>query len=135
MIASLQRSMTDDLLAGHYLLAHFVDLGVIFVLVWLLWYAVGTETRGRGLSVLTPKTGIRRTADVLAICFGASLLPYVDRIVPGGAYWMLFSVAHLLWIATIIGFYSHDLWASFRTRRLPPDVNRPVNRGTFTGFL
>jgi hypothetical protein len=113
------------LLARHYPLAPIVNLGVIFVLVWLLWYAVGTETQGRGLSVLTPKTGIRRAADVLAICFGASLLPFADRIVPGGRYWVLFSVAHLLWIVTIIGFYSHDLWASFRTRRPPPDVKNP----------
>ena len=93
-----------------------LNLGTLFVLVWLLWYAVAVEITGRGVSVLTPKTGVRRLADVLAILFGASVEPYADRVIISvlNPYQRVLACVYLVWIFAIIGFYGHDLWASFK---------------------
>jgi hypothetical protein len=39
------------------------------VLVGLMWLVVTVELDGKGQSILTPKTGMRRTTDVVAIAF------------------------------------------------------------------
>lgn len=117
MIARIQRAATHDLLWTHYPLDVVVDLGVLFLLVWLLWYAVAVEITGRGLSVLSPRTGIRRVADVLAIILGAFVVPYADRVTMDvlAPYQKVLACVYLLWTLAIIGFYGRDLLASFRT--------------------
>jgi hypothetical protein len=57
----------------YYPIEFVLETVVFFLLVGLLWYLVSIEIGGKGQSVLTPKTGIRRAADVLAIIFGAVL--------------------------------------------------------------
>jgi len=117
VLAHFQREMTREFVMAYPRIGIVFNDIVVVCLVWLLWYAVGTETRGKGLSVLTPKTGIRRTADIVAILFGASLVPYADSIVGGGGYYtILLSCTHILWTVAIILFYGHDLWASFRCK-------------------
>jgi hypothetical protein len=114
MIAYYQRIVTNGLLANHYPLLPIVNLSVFFSLVWLLWYAVSIEIGGRGRSVLTPKTGFRRVVDVLVIAFGISLVAYADRTTVSVYYQTPVSFVHLLWVLAIMGFYGHDLWASFQ---------------------
>jgi len=88
---------------------------VLLCFVWLVWYAVGIEISGRGQSVLTPKTRSRRAADALAMIFGAGVgMNAHYNIVPTAA-WLLYPT----WGVTIIGFYGHDLWVSFRSSRIP----------------
>jgi hypothetical protein len=117
MIAHIQREATYELLQWHYPINRIIDWGIFLSLVWLLWYAVSIETGGKGLSVLTPKTGIRRVADVLAIAFGACLVVYADFVTRSVYHQTRISSVHLIWVLAIVGFYGHDLWASFRTKR------------------
>ena len=113
MISAIQIEAIHDLLWTYYPLYPIVNLTFFFSLVCLLWYAVSIEIGGKGLSVLTPKTGVRRVADMLAIALGIGVVIYAD-IAPVGIYKKFVSPVHLLWALTIIGFYGHDLWASFR---------------------
>jgi hypothetical protein len=122
-IAYLQRVGMYDLLKDPYPLLKIVNLGIFFPLVWLLWYAVGIEIGGRGLSVLTPKTGYRRLADALAMAFGLfgfGVLISADKAAGQIIYWPYWDgivPVHLMWALAIVGFYGHDLWASFRTNK------------------
>jgi len=113
MIAQLQRQITNTFLGGRYPLTLIVNLTVFLSLVWLLWYAVAIEIGGKGLSVLTPRTGHRRLADVVAIALGAYLVVCADRITLSVYHQTWVTPVHLVWILGIIGFYGHDLWASF----------------------
>ena len=119
-IVHLQRESTYELLKWHYPLNVIVNFGILFALVWLLWYAVSIEIGGKGLSVLTPKTGFRRLADLLAIAFGAAgyaSLLYADQasaqIIYTPALYPILGPLHLIWALAIIGFYCHDFWVSF----------------------
>jgi hypothetical protein len=114
MIAAIQIEATHDLLWNYYPLYPIVNLTFFLSLVWLLWYAVSIEIGGKGLSVLTPKTGFRRVADTLAISLGIGVVIYADIAPAHILYKKFVSPVHLLWALTIIGFYGHDLWASFR---------------------
>jgi len=115
MIAYLQREATYELLQFHYPLNLIVDWGTFFSLVWLLWYAVSIEVGGKGLSVLTPRTGVRRLADALAIAFGAALLIYADFATRSVYHQVWVTPVYMAWALAVTGFYGHDLWASFRT--------------------
>lgn len=94
---------------------------VVFLpLVWLLWHIVAIELSGHGLSVLTPRTRFRRSADLLALVWGARVAWLGSTIVRSeSVYWILVSMPYFLWAALIVSFYGHDLWASVRvgTRR------------------
>jgi hypothetical protein len=116
IVAQIQRRLTNGFLRNQYPLDLIVDLTVFLSLVWLLWYAVAVEIGGKGLSILTRKTGHRRVADVLAMAFGASLVPYADRITLSVYHQTWVTPVHLVWIFAIIGFYGHDLWASFHEK-------------------
>jgi hypothetical protein len=117
MIARAQRVATHDWLWVHApSLLPVVNKGILFSLVWMCWYAASIEMGGRGLSVFTPKTGSRRLADVAAILFGASLAPYGNGVSISvlDPYQKLLGCVYLAWALVIIGFYGHDLVASFR---------------------
>jgi len=114
MVAQLQRRFTNGWLRNQYPLDLIVDVTVFLSLVWLLWYAVAVEIGGKGLSVLTPRTGHRRIADVVVIALGAYLVVYADRITLSVYHQTWVTPVHLVWIIAIVGFYGHDLWASFR---------------------
>lgn len=117
MVAHFQRVATYDLLGTYYPLYLLLNLSIFLPLVWLLWYAVCIEAGGKGLSVLTPKTGIRRVADVLMMALGASVFFYRDStLVSVYRYEALLGSVYLAWILLIMGFYGHDLWASFRAK-------------------
>ena len=86
------------------------------VLVGLLWYVVSIEIDGKGLSVLTPKTRMRRTADVLAVFFGVAVANtglLIRRYEFGfvTTYSTLVATPYFIWAVTIVVFYGHDLWA------------------------
>lgn len=117
MIAAIEFEALHELLWTHYPLLPIVNLATFFSLVWLLWYAVFIETGGKGLSVLGPKTGFRRTADVWAIVLGIGVVFYAGSVHALQKYQKFISPVHLLWALTIIGFYGHDLWASFQKRQ------------------
>jgi hypothetical protein len=85
---------------------------VYFALVGILWYIVGIELGGKGLSVLTPKTGVRRAADFLAVGLGFAVV-FIALLVrrqfgPVTTYSNLVSTPYFVWGAIIIGFYAHD---------------------------
>ena len=121
MMAAVQRKamygVSHGLVNKHYPLNLSIDFSIFLSLVWLLWYTVGTEIGGKGLSVLTPKTGVRQAADVLAIALGAAVLVYADSVATQITHETLVTPVHLTWALAIIGFYGHDLWASFRVTR------------------
>ena len=106
-----------------YRIAFALERIVFFALVGLLWYGVSVEIGGGSQSILAPKTRMRRLADLIAVGFGAGLLPlgfYSHRVlgyhsVSGNLVAMLY----VLWAATIIGFYGRDLWVSFRGLQEP----------------
>lgn len=125
MIAYLQRTATYELLKWHYPLNSIVDWGTFFSLVWLLWYAISIEIGGKGLSVLTPKTGVRRLADVLAIAFGAASWVFAGYISRSVGWAVLLTPVYMIWVMALIGFYGHDLWASFRSPEIGPAGKNP----------
>jgi hypothetical protein len=96
----------------------FIHWVVYLALVWALWYVVSLESTGGGLSLVAPKTGARRVADIAAIGLGIALGTYGSLIWSSpralDAYWMILSIPYFMWAAVIVIFYSHDLWASFR---------------------
>jgi hypothetical protein len=106
-------------LSPHYPLNLIVELIIYLSLVWLVWYVVSVEMGGKGLSVLTPKTGMRKVSDVLAIMFGAPLgaagLAVASQL--PGWYGRLVSTPYLFWALAVVAFYGHDLWACFRPTR------------------
>lgn len=117
MVAHFQRVATYDLLGTYYPLYLILSLSIFLPLVWLLWYALCIEAGGKGLSVLTPKTGIRRAADVLMMALGASAYFYGNSaIVSVYQYQALLWSVYSAWTLLIMGFYGHDLWASFRAK-------------------
>lgn len=130
MIATIEVDALHDLLWTYYPLYPIVNLTFFFSLVWLLWYAVSIEIGGHGLSLVMPKTGFRRLADILAMALGIGVLIYAGIAPAGMLYEKFVSPVHLLWGLTIIGFYGHDLWASLRTRRNDSAATRndPVSR-------
>ena len=92
---------------------------VFLLLVGLLWYLVSIELEGKGESVLTPRTGIRGTADGLAIIFGV-ILACLGLLVVGqfGAvtlYSNIVAIPYYIWGAAITIFYGRDLWLCFGT--------------------
>ncbi len=127
LIVYLQRTVTHEWLAKHYPLAAIVDLATFFSLVWLLWYALGIEMGGKGLSVLAAKTGVRRVADVIAMGFGACLLVYADYVTRSVFHQIWVTLVHMLWALAIIGFYGHDLWASFKPARTESASTSPAS--------
>jgi hypothetical protein len=73
-----------------------------------------------GQSSLTPKTGIRRAADVLAMIFGGavaifSLLIRRHEFGYVTTYSTLVAAPYFFWAVVIVAFYGHDLWVCFRT--------------------
>ena len=83
--------------------------------VWLVWYAVSVEISGRGQSVLSPKTRVRRVADVLAVMFGSAVWLSGGYNLHPPAIWILYPI----WGVAIMGFYGRDLWISFHSGRGP----------------
>jgi hypothetical protein len=125
----------DALLPRPYPIELIIERGLYFGLVWLLWYAVSIELAGDGQSVLTPKVGARRAADVLAVSFGAMLvfIGYLVRGQFGGAdtYSSLIALPYLVWGAAILAFYGRDLWLcrkmqSTKQNDTLPDPGRPA---------
>jgi hypothetical protein len=95
---------------SHYPLNTIVEWIVRLSLIWSLWFCVAIELRGKGQSILAPKTRMRRAADLMAIAFG--LVVGNIGIVVGGQFGLL-SLPYLIWALVIVGFYGHDLWVSF----------------------
>jgi hypothetical protein len=99
-----------------YRKAYFiVETTVRLCFVWLVWYAVSIEISGRGRSVLSPRTRVRRVADALAVIFGAAVALSGGYGLHPPAIWMLY----LIWGVVIMGFYGRDLWVSLRCDRAP----------------
>jgi hypothetical protein len=102
---------------GHARTDFVISTTLYFLLVWLLWYLVSIEIGGKGQSILTPKTRLRRVADVLAIVFGiavgSSALP-IRREFVGFTYPHLMAMPYFIWGVVISVFYSHDLWVGVR---------------------
>ena len=113
MIAYLQRSATHDWLWTSYPLYPVINVTVFLSLVGALWYLVCLEATGGGRSVLTPRTGARRVADILAMVFGVALLVYADNITKPVYHQVGVSLIHLTWSLAIVAFYGHDLLSSF----------------------
>jgi hypothetical protein len=86
------------------------------MLVWLLWYLVSIEIGGKGQSILTPKTRMRRMADLFLIVVGAAVAlgGLTIRRESGFAapYSTLEAVPYFIWGVVISVFYGHDLWVS-----------------------
>jgi len=112
---------TADRWTLRYPLLQFIIETVIYmVLVWLLWYMVSIEIGGKGQSILTPRTRIRRIADVFLILFGILVATLGFLLAPDflrTAYSNLVTIPHYIWGLAIIAFYGHDLLASFETNR------------------
>ena len=108
----------------NYRIAFALERVIFFVLVGLLWYGVSTEIDGRGQSVITPKTGMRSVADMLAMLLGLGLVPlglYVRRVLGyHSMYGYSAAMLYFAWAATVVVFYGHDLWACSRTLRRKP---------------
>jgi hypothetical protein len=107
---------------GCYPLPFVFETFVYFAFVWFLWRIVLLEISGRGQSLLTTRTRIRKLADALAIVFGA-LVAFFGIVISNqmGPGWhaALVGITYLLWAVTIIVFYGHDLWyASIGARRV-----------------
>jgi hypothetical protein len=112
---------------SNYPNVYIVKTIVFFPLVGLLWYAVSFEAGGKGKSVLTPRTRVRRLADALAGVFGVVLVTTACRIHRRDGYLVslrghigypdLTAVLFLIWGVVIAAFYGHDLWACFRPAR------------------
>jgi hypothetical protein len=115
----------------YYPTMFILDTIVYVGLVGLVWYAVSIEIYGKGKSVLTPKTGMRRLADLLAVVFGAVLavtglqihrrangylVSYPDYV----GHPDLVAVLFFIWGATLLAFYGHDLWVCFGTAQKQP---------------
>lgn len=100
-----------------YALYFALEVIVNVSLVGAVWYIVAIELGGRGQSVLTQRTGMRKVADVLAIAFGACTgltgLAVFYSLVPS-AFSYFVAALWFLWSALIVGFYAHDLWISAR---------------------
>ena len=96
------------------LIEFIIETGVYFSLVWLLWYLVIVESRGKGLSILASKTRFRKTVDLCAIAFGVLLLLLggFNGAALHGNYGKIVSIPYEIWTLLILGFYGHDLWAS-----------------------
>jgi hypothetical protein len=95
---------------------------IYLLLIWLLWYLVGIEVGGKGQSILTPKTGMRRLADLLLIILGVavalnglSIRRESGFVAP---YDTLEAVPYYVWGMIIVVFYAHDLWQSFGAAKL-----------------
>ncbi len=122
LIAKYPVEIADRLWSRYYPLNLVVELIVYLSLVWLVWYVVSVEMGGKGVSVLTPKTGMRKVSDALVIIFGA-LLGAAGLWVAGqfpGLYGRLVSTPYLVWALAVLSFYGHDLWACFRSTRREP---------------
>lgn len=90
---------------------------IYLLLVWLLWYLVSIEIGGKGQSILTPKTRMRRMADLFLIVVGAavalgglSIRRESGFVAP---YSTIEAVPYFIWGVVILVFYGHDLWVSF----------------------
>jgi hypothetical protein len=88
--------------------------GTFFSPVWLLWYAVGIEVGGEGLSIFTSETRVRRLADALAIAFGAASLAFAGLIARSVAWAVWLTPVYAMWAPPVVGSYGQDLWASFK---------------------
>lgn len=93
-----------------------IETTIYFALVGLLWYAVAIEISGRGQSVLTARSGMRKSADIFGIFFGVVLGAVTAISDFGGSamYIKLAVIAWFAWAAVIVGFYGHDLRTSLR---------------------
>jgi hypothetical protein len=81
--------------------------------VGVIWYLVGIEISGKGQSVLAARSGMRKSADLLGIAFGAMLgaVILVSNNQVGGprAYGIIVALLRLLWPLAIMSFYGRDL--------------------------
>jgi hypothetical protein len=122
--------LSDKWLPGHYPFELSLRTIVYFVLVGLTWYAVGLEIGGNGQSVLTPKTGMRSVADVLAIIFGATLgvAGFLVRRQFGyvSTYSNLVALPYFIWGAAVAVFYGHDLYTSLGVAHEKPTDKKPA---------
>jgi hypothetical protein len=88
------------------------------LLVWTLWYLVSIEVGGKGQSILTPKTPMRRMGDLLLIIVGAAVglggLSIRRESGFASPYSTIEAVPYFIWGAVISVFYGHDLWVSIR---------------------
>ena len=119
----------DSLFPQYYSVEVVLETVIFLVLIGLLWYAVAIEFEGNGNSVLTPRMRMRRTADAAMMLFG-TLLGVVGLIVRGqfGAitiYSNIVAIPYYLWALAIIGFYGHDLWASWNQNTKLMASSRP----------
>lgn len=123
LVRFLVTRVADTVFPQYYRVEIVLETVVFLVLVGLLWYAVTIEIQGNGESILTARTQMRRTADVVIMLFGA-LLGIIGLVVRGqfGAvtlYSNFVAVPYYLWAFLIIGFYGHDLWVSSKPQ---PDM-------------
>jgi hypothetical protein len=110
---------------GRFTIQFLLDTVVYFALVGLLWYVVSIEAGGKGLSVLAPRMGSRRVADVFGMAFGGAvagmgLLMLRHEFGFVTPYSTFVAAPYFIWAAVIAGFYGHDLWACLRTRPVRP---------------
>jgi len=89
---------------------------IYLLLVWLLWYLVSIEIGGKGQSILTPKTRMRRMADLFLIIGGAAVglggLSIRRESGFAAPYSTIEAVPYFIWGVVIAVFYGHDLWVS-----------------------
>jgi len=100
-----------------------LDTAIYFVLVGLLWYAVGIELSGGGRSVLSQKSGRRKLMDRAGVCFGVALFP-IAMLVHGPLsshklYANLVTLPYLVWAVVITWFYWRDLRHASKENGLP----------------
>ena len=106
---------------GHPQIDFVLQTALFFLLVWLLWYLVSIEIGGKGHSILTPKTRMRRISDLLLMVFGTAVglggLTVRHDLGVSGPYSNLVAVPYYIWGVVISVFYGHDLWASVSSSR------------------
>jgi|SRR5579859_951887 len=121
LIRVLLLRLADSWFPAYYPIQFVTETIVYFFLVGLLWYLMSLELRGNGQSVLTSKTRVRKTVDGLIILFGIALC-ILGVLVRGqfgavSTYSNFVAIPYYIWGLAMIGFYGHDLWASFSTAR------------------
>lgn len=103
---------------GHARITFAFWTTLYFVLVWLLWYLVSIEIGGKGRSVLAPKTGTPRTANLFLIIIGAAVglcgLSIRHESAFADPYSTLVAMPYFVWGIVIVVFYGHDLWVSVK---------------------
>jgi len=113
--------LADRLYPRSYSIELLLETIVFVVLVGLLWYGVSLEFGGKGQSILTPKTGARSAADVLAVIVGVLvvILGFMVRRQFGmiTVYSDLVALPYFIWGAAITIFYGRDLRTSFGAAR------------------